>query len=185
MRYLGARGYGELFYALTPQELAELQAHADRLASGRTGRRKSGRNWSGGRAEDGAEFSRCDASGLITEAVAARYLGLDFSFNYLPSGGDGGVDIETPEGELIQVKSTPYRPAHLAEEADKTITAHYYILARYGGGLTVELVGFATAEELKAAPIGALREGGQMNRIIHEADLKRMEQPRADGQVAV
>ena len=110
-----------------------------------------------------------DSVGLAGErAFAARY-GYDVDEREFRRG-DGGGDFSTLRG-LVDVK-TYRKPAHLLVEAGKE-RADIYVLARYTDATaTADLLGWATAADIEAAPVSDIGRMGVQSRAIPAKDLR-------------
>lgn len=89
--------------------------------------------------------------GLIGEAEFARQTGLNVDLSWRP-GGDQGVDFSTSVG-TVDVKTAEF-PKYLFLKTTAEHFAEIYVLARYVPYVeTAELIGYATLDELQAAPL--------------------------------
>ena len=117
---------------------------------------------------------RHDEVGLAGEdAFSARY-GYPVDERRLRHG-DGGIDFWTLLGG-VDVK-THRRPGHLLVEAGKEDRAAVYVLARYDEATgRAELIGWATREEVEAAPVSDVGRMGVLSRAVPARALHEMAQ---------
>ena len=116
--------------------------------------------------------------GLKGEEEFARVFGGVVDLSSKP-GGDGGQDaavrLRTTRRFPVDVK-TSRKPIHLPVEFGKVKTGTIYVLAAYSDATKrARLLGWATADDLLAAPVRELTEGIKSH-AIHVADLRDIQE---------
>lgn len=115
--------------------------------------------------------------GIVPEAAVAMILGLRVDRTVRSERGDDGYNLDSPEGR-VSVKTTTYTcDPWLRVEEDQLHEADRFVCCAYGGGLSVDVVGWASREMLDSpeAKSGRLVTGGPLNRILPARMLVAME----------
>jgi len=116
--------------------------------------------------------------GILPEAAVAKYFDRTIDPTIYENSGDSGVDLtDIPGYGNVGVKATTYRPAWLRVEVEHfSDDVQTYVCCYYDPGKPKEvwIEGYATHDEVAAAPQGRCMNGGPLNYLVKKG-LHRLE----------
>lgn len=115
--------------------------------------------------------------GANAESAVASYLGGVMDSQIFDNHGDDGIDLIV-DGLKVGVKATTYgnNPYLRVEQHHFNASVDRYVLCyvNKANPKEVEIVGFATSEKVKAAPVKQFVYGGPHNFVLTEQELQDM-----------